>query len=79
MNEEQILAKLVELASARFKTDASKLGPDDDFFAALGIDSFQAMELMTDLEDAMDVEIPDYELQGVTTFRALAGVIEARL
>ena len=44
-----------------------------------GIDSFQAMELMTDLEEEFDVEIPDYELQGVTTFRALAGVLAARL
>ncbi len=43
------------------------------------IDSFQAMELLTDVEDAFDIEVPDYELNGVTTFAALVTVIERRL
>ena len=34
---------------------------------------------MTDLEDEFDVEVPDYELQGVTTFDGLADVLERRL
>ncbi|MEO0326444.1 MAG: acyl carrier protein [Myxococcota bacterium] len=79
MTEDQLIAKLITLAAARFKADAAQLEADQDFFASLGIDSFQAMELMTDLEEEFDVEIPDYELQGVTTFRALAGVLSARL
>ena len=37
------------------------------------------MELLTDVEEAFGVEIPDYELQGVTTFGALATVIKRRL
>jgi hypothetical protein len=41
-------------------------------FERLGIDSFQAVELISDLEDEFDVELPDYELQGVKTFSALA-------
>ncbi len=45
----------------------------------LGIDSYQAMELLTDLEEAFHVEIPDYELQGVTTFGGLAEVIARRV
>ena len=34
---------------------------------------------MTDLEEELDVEIPDYELQGVNTFEKLADVIAPRL
>ncbi len=79
MTEDQLIAKLIALAATRFKADPAGLEADQDFFASLGIDSFQAMELMTDLEEEFDVEIPDYELQGVTTFRALAGVLAARL
>ena len=37
------------------------------------------IELLTDLEEAFEVEIPDYELRGVTTFGALAMVIERRI
>ena len=35
-------------------------------------------DLLTDLEDEFDVEIPDYELQDARTFAALADVIERR-
>ena len=53
--------------------------PDDDFFKKLGIDSLQALELLTRLENHFHVELPDYEMQGVTDFRTLAERIQARL
>ena len=71
--------RLLSLAAAHFGKDASALAPDDDFFEKLGIDSYQAMDLLTELEDSFGVEIPDYELQGITTFRGLADVIGRRL
>lgn len=79
MNREDLLKTLMTLAAKRFERDLADLQPSDDFFSKLGIDSFQAMELMTDLEDEFDVEVPDYELQGVTTFDDLADVLERRL
>ena len=79
MTRQALLSTLMTLAAKRFERDVSALKPEDDFFATLGIDSFQAMELMTDLEDEFDVEVPDYELQGVTTFDGLADVLERRL
>ena len=43
-----------------------------------GIDSVQAMDLLTELEDHFDVEIPDYELQDARTFAQLAEVLRRR-
>lgn len=74
-----ITPKLIQLAADRFGAQASELAPEDDFFEKLSIDSIQALDLLTDLEDAFDVEIPDYELQGVVTFQALSDVIAKRL
>jgi len=71
--------KLIRLAAKKFKVDGSGLKPEQDFFDALGIDSVQALELLSELEIEFDVEVPDYELQGVNTFAALAEVIEQRL
>ena len=79
MSRDELTTKLIELAGKRFERDPSALGAQDDFFEKLGIDSFQAMELMTDLEEEFEIEIPDYELQGVNTFEKLADVIEARI
>jgi acyl carrier protein len=72
---DDVVIRLKQLAVGRFGDGADVLRPDDDLFDTLGIDSLQALDLLTDLEEAFDVEIPDYEVQGVTTLRGLAEVI----
>ena len=74
-----ILDTLKKLAVQRFGAKAEVLRPDDDLFEVLGIDSLQALDLLTDLEEAFDVEIPDYELQGVNTLAGLAELIGSRV
>lgn len=76
---EQTLDEIMALAATHFKVPREKLAPDDDFFQKLGIDSLQALELLTRLENHFQVELPDYELQGVSDFRTLAERIQARL
>ncbi len=71
--------RLRELAVARFGAVAEGLPADADLFETLGIDPMAALDLLTDLENAFGVEIPDYELQGVNTLAGLAEVLERRL
>lgn len=73
------VGRLMALAATHFDKSAADLRPADDLFEALGIDSMQAMDLLSRLEDEFDVEIPDYELQDVKTFEGLAEVIGRRL
>ncbi len=73
------LDALQKLAVKRFGDRAAALGPDQDLFEGLGIDSLQALDLLSDLEGAFRIEIPDWEVQGVTTLRGLAEVVERRL
>ena len=74
-----ITDQLITLASRRFQVDPATLHPEDDFFEKLGIDSIQALDLLSEVEMHFDVEIPDYELQGVVTFAALSALIEGRV
>ncbi len=76
---DQTLDEILNLAAAHFKVPREKLTPDDDFFKTLGIDSLQALDLLTRLESHFRIELPDYELQGVSDFRTLASRIQARL
>ncbi len=78
-SSDQTLEEILALAATHFKVPREKLAPDDDFFQKLGIDSLQALELLTRLENHFHVELPDYELQGVSDFRTLADRIQARL
>jgi acyl carrier protein len=73
------LDQILSLAATHFKVPREQLSPDDDFFKKLGIDSLQALELLTRLENHFRVELPDYEIQGITDFRTLAERIQARL
>ena len=75
----QTLEEILNLAAGHFKVPREKLTPDDDFFKSLGIDSLQALDLLTLLEHHFHIELPDYELQGVSDFRTLAARIQARL
>lgn len=76
---DQTLDEIMNLAATHFKVPREKLHPDEDFFKALGIDSLQTLDLLTRLEHHFHVELPDYELQGVTDFRTLAQKVQARL
>ena len=76
---DQTINEILDLAAAQFKVPRESLSPDDDFFKKLGIDSLQALSLLTRLEQYFNVELPDYELQGVSNFRALAERIQSRL
>lgn len=76
---DQTLEQILTLASTHFKVAREKLSADDDFFQTLGIDSLQALDLLTRLEHHFQIELPDYELQGVSDFRTLASRIQSRL
>jgi acyl carrier protein len=75
----QTLDEILNLAAVQFKVPREKLTPDDDFFKTLGINSLQALDLLTKLENHFGIELPDYELQGVSDFRTLASRIQTRL
>jgi acyl carrier protein len=79
MTMDKTLDEILTLAAVHFKVPRQKLTPDDDFFKTLGIDSLQALDLLTKLENHFRIELPDYELQGVSDFRTLASRIQARL
>jgi acyl carrier protein len=76
---DQTTDEILVLAAQHFKVPRQELTPGDDFYKKLKIDSLQALDLLTRLENHFGVELPDYEVQGVTDFRTLAGKIQARL
>lgn len=76
---EQTTKEIVELATRHFKVADGSLRADDDFYKKLGIDSLQALDMLSRLENHFQIELPDYEVQGVSDFKTLAERIQARL
>ncbi|MBO0911279.1 MAG: acyl carrier protein [Acidobacteria bacterium] len=76
---DETLQEILDLAAAQFKVPRESLSGNDDFFKKLGIDSLQALSLLTRLEEHFRIELPDYEMQGVSDFKTLAERIQSRL
>jgi acyl carrier protein len=78
-NLQETTEQILGLAAAQFKVPRAQLAPDDDLFDKLDIDSLEAGELLTSIEEHFHIELPDFELEGVANFRTLAERIQARL
>ena len=76
---EQTTEEILSLAAQYFNVPREQLAPADDFYKKLKIDSLQALALLSRLENHFSIELPDYEVQGVTDFHTLASRIQARL
>jgi len=76
---EQTTKEVIDLAAKHFQLQPGVLAPEDDFFKKLGIDSLQTLELLSRLENHFGIELPDYEVQGVSDFKTLAARIQSRL
>jgi acyl carrier protein len=76
---DQTTQEVLDLAARHFHVAAGTLAPEDDFFKKLGIDSLQALEMLSRLENHFAIELPDYEVQGVSDFKTLAERIQSRL
>lgn len=76
---DQTVNEILDLAAIHFKVPRETLTPEDDFFKKLGVNSLQALEMLTRLENHFNIELPDYEMQGVSDFRTLADRIHSRL
>src|SRR5437763_5516960 len=66
---EQTTQEVLDLAAKHFQLPSGSLAPDDDFFKKLGIDSLQTLEMLSRLENHFGIELPDYEVQGVSDSR----------
>jgi len=72
------LDEILTLAATHFKVPREKL-TQRRFLQDARIDSLQALDLLTRLEQHFRIELPDNELQGVSDFRTLAQKIQSRL
>ena len=48
---DRTLDEILNLAASHFNVPREKLTPDDDFFKKLGINSLQALDLLTRIEE----------------------------
>ncbi|KAL7465602.1 hypothetical protein ACHAXS_005914, partial [Conticribra weissflogii] len=77
MGEGSVEERVRELVKSQLDAD----GDFDDsasFMDDLGADSLDAVELIMSLEEEFDIEIPDEEVEGITTVQAAIDFVKSK-
>ncbi len=73
-----IQERLVSLITEKLGVDAAEVTPEARFIDDLGADSLDIVELIMDLEDEFDLEIPDEEAEKLSTVGDAIKYIESQ-
>jgi acyl carrier protein len=73
-----MLEKIKEMVAEQLNVDAAELTETTSFKDDLGADSLDLFELVTNLEDEYEIEIPSEELENLTTVGAVAEYLKSK-
>lgn len=71
------LKKISEVITDKLGVEPSKITPEVRFVEDLGADSLDTVELIMQLEDEFNLEIPDEEAEKLTTVGAVVEYIDS--
>ena len=67
MDRSEIEVRVCSIVSQRLGVASKDVRPDSAFIEELGADSLEVVELVMELEEAFDTEIPDDAVEGILT------------
>lgn len=73
-----MLEKVKAMVAEQLNVEAADLTAETSFKDDLGADSLDLFELVTNLEDEYEIEIPSEELENLTTVGAVADYLKAK-
>ena len=78
MTESEIFETVKELVAEKLKLEPSEVTPEKSFTGDLGADSLDTAQLIMDLEDKFDLEIPDEEAEKLQTVGAVIEYVKTK-
>lgn len=72
-----VLEKVKAILSEQFDVEEDSINTDTSIENDLGADSLDVVDLLMSLEDEFEIEIPDEEIENITTVGDLVKYIEA--
>ena len=70
MPSDEILDKVISIVSEQLSVDKAEISRETSFVGDLGADSLDTVELVMELEDEFDMNIPDEEAEKLQTVGA---------
>ena len=79
LTEQEIQEKVISIIADQMNIDKSEISRDTSFINDLNADSLDTVELVMELEDEFDMNIPDEEAEKLQTIGAAVDFIEKHL
>ncbi len=73
-----MLEKLISITAEQLHIDEADIKPESDFKADLNADSLDLFELVMALEEEYDTEIPNEDLEKLTTVQAVVDYLKEK-
>lgn len=67
--------KIKQILADKLRIDIAKITPEASLRDDLGMDSFGAVEVIFEIEDAFNINVPDEDAQNINTFKDMADAI----
>lgn len=77
-DKDRVLGEVAAILQ-RFNTAGRTIGPETDLAADLNIDSVAAMDLIMEVEDRFEIDIPINLVSDMTTVADLVALVERQL
>ena len=77
-DKDRVLGEVAAILQ-RFNTAGRMIGPETDLAADLNIDSVAAMDLIMEVEDRFEIDIPINLVSDMTTVADLVALVERQL
>jgi acyl carrier protein len=75
MSDHEIEQKVIAILAKKLNIEPKKIGPDTRLAQDLGVDSFGAVELMFEIEEAFGLKIPDSDIDNVRTVKDITAYV----
>ncbi|MHC4137946.1 MAG: acyl carrier protein [Planctomycetota bacterium] len=79
MSKEEITAQVREIFLETLKIQPEKLQPDTSLKDDLALDSLDMIEVVYEMEDRFDVQIPEEKIQEIATFDQIIDGLHAAI
>ncbi len=79
MTPEQIEQRVREILAKKFSLPPEKITPGSRLIEDLGVDSFGALELIFEVEEAFGLKIPDAEVERARTVQDITAYVDGWL
>lgn len=79
MAREDVVTALKEVLVDKLQVEADTVTEDANLFDDLGLDSIDLMTVVMAIEERFDIEVPDEELEDVTTISQAADLLSAKV